>query len=144
MGERAADVEWQTLLELAQRFLRFSDPANAAYEGGPAFVRAGLYAREAQEIASLVIQRIDATAGSPPPISSTGEARSILGQALMWQGDFTQAFVEIRAALPSLDADENKQNMVADLARRCAAEIPEDPHALGLIEEDMELAKQRR
>lgn len=142
--ERAADVEWQTLLELAQRFLRFSDPANAAYEGGPAFVRAGLYAREAQEIASLVIQQIDKIDSWPPPNRSIGEARSILGNALMWQGQMAQAFVELRAALSFLDVDEKKQNMVADLARRCAAEIPEDPLAFGLIEEDMELAKKRR
>merc|ERR1711904_192394 len=81
--ERARDVESDTLLELAQRFLRFSDPANAAYEGGPAFVREGLYAREAQDVATLVLQR---------PGSNQGEARLVLGQAFMWQSDMVQAF----------------------------------------------------
>jgi hypothetical protein len=142
--ERATDVEWETLLELAQRFLRFSDPANAAYEGGPKFVRAGLYAKEAQEIVSLVLKQMDAKVGATPSNSSIGEARSILGQAFMWQGNMSQAFVELRAALPFLDADERKQNFVADLARRCAAEIPEDPLAFGQIEQDMESAKKRR
>merc|ERR1711904_99069 len=140
---RAADVEWETLIELAQRFLRFSDPANAAYEGGPAFVREGLYAKGAQTIATVVLEQIS-SAAKMPPNALIGEARAILGQALMWQGDMAQAFAELRSALPFLDADENRQNLVADLARRCAAEIPEDPLAFGFIEQEMELAKQRR
>merc|ERR1711904_450338 len=132
--ERARDVESDTLLELAQRFLRFSDPANAAYEGGPAFVREGLYAKEAEDIAIHVLQR---------PECNVGEVRFVLGQACMWQGKMTQAFVELRTALPFFDTNESKQNLIADLARRCAAEIPEDPTALGLIQQDMELAKNR-
>jgi tetratricopeptide (TPR) repeat protein len=133
--ERAADMEWDVLMELAQRFLRFSDPANAAYEGGPAFVREGLYAMEAQEIATVVLQR---------PDSNHGEARVVLGQAFMWQGKMAQAFVELRAALPFFDSDELKQSMIIGLARRCAAEIPDDPQAFSLIEEDVGLAKKRR
>merc|ERR1719375_601119 len=126
---RAADVEWETLIELAQRFLRFSDPANAAYEGGPKFVREGLYAREAQEVATLVLQR---------PDGNHGEARLVLGQASMLQNNINQAFVELREAFPLFDADESRQNFVADLARRCAEEMPEDPKALGLLKQDIE------
>merc|ERR1711977_378688 len=103
----ADQVEWETLLELSQRFLRFSDPANAAYEGGPAFVREGLYAIEAQELATLVLQR---------PDGNHGEARAVLGQAFMWQGNAAQAFNELRTALPSFDLDENRQNFIKDLA----------------------------
>jgi len=133
--QHAADVEWETLLELAQRFLRFSDPANAAYEGGPKFVREGLYAREAMEVATLVLFT---------PDGNHGEARLILGQANMLQNNMVQAFVELREAFPLFDADESKQNFIADLIRRCAAEIPEDPKALGLLKQDIELAKERR
>merc|ERR1739848_640033 len=103
--------------------------------GGPAFVREGLYAREAQECARLVLHR---------PDCNQGEARLVLGQALMWQGDMAQACVQLREALPFFDADEGRQSMIADVARRCAAETPEDPLAFGLIEEAVTLAKKRR
>merc|ERR1711904_609204 len=82
--------------------------------------------------------------GSPPPNTIIGRARAVLGQALMWQGEMAQAFAELRSSLLFLDVDESRQNMIFDLARRCAAEIPEDPLAFGFLEEEMELAKQRR
>merc|ERR1711904_132983 len=108
--ERAREVEWGTLLELAERFLRFSDPANAAYEGGPAFVREGLYAKEAQTVAAVVLELIS-SAESPPPNTIIGRARAVLGQALMWQGEMAQAFAELRSSLLFLDVDESRQNM---------------------------------
>lgn len=127
------ELDFDTAMELAEALLRFSDPKNAEAEGGAGFVRPGLYAREAQMAAKAALMKKD-----------SGEAHFIIGQSLMMLGQEKEAMGELRGALAWFYDQPERQQVVAEVARTCAARIIDEPRMMEVVDEDLQMATERR
>lgn len=127
------ELDFDTAMELAQALLRFSDPKNAEAEGGSRFVRPGLYAREALLAAKAALMKKD-----------SGEAHFIIGQALMMLGEDKEAMGELRGAIAWFYDQPERQQLVAEVARNCAARIIDEPRMMEVVDEDLQMATERR
>eukprot|EP00746_Dinoflagellata_sp_MGD_P165208 gnl/MRDRNA2_/MRDRNA2_94345_c0_seq1.p1 gnl/MRDRNA2_/MRDRNA2_94345_c0~~gnl/MRDRNA2_/MRDRNA2_94345_c0_seq1.p1 ORF type:complete len:1865 (+),score=454.65 gnl/MRDRNA2_/MRDRNA2_94345_c0_seq1:62-5656(+) len=127
------ELDFDTAMELASRLLHFSDIKNSEYEGGEDFVRPGLYAKEALIAARAALMKQD-----------SGDAHFIIGQALMMLGDDKEAMGELRGAIAWFYDQPERQQQVADVARTCAARIIDEPRMMEVVDEDLQMASERR
>jgi tetratricopeptide (TPR) repeat protein len=128
-----AELDFDAAMELAQALLHFSDPKNAEAEGGFGFVRPGLYAREALIAAKAALMKKD-----------SGEAHFIIAQAHMMLGEDKEAMVELRGAIAWFYDQPERQQVVAEVARTCAARIIDEPRMMEVVDEDLQMATERR
>jgi tetratricopeptide (TPR) repeat protein len=127
------ELDFDTAMELAQTLLHFSDLKNLEYEGGEDIVRPGLYAREALSAAKAALMKQD-----------SGEAHFIIGQALMMLGEDKEAMGELRGAIAWFYDQPDRQQQVAEVARTCAARIIDEPRMMEVVDEDLQVASERR
>jgi len=127
------ELDFETAMDLAQALLHFSDPKNAEVEGGFGFVRPGLYAREALIAAKAALMKKD-----------SGEAHFIIGQCHMMLGDDKEAMGELRGAIAWFYDQPARQQVVAEVARTCAARIIDEPRMMEVVDEDLQIATERR
>jgi len=126
------ELDFDTAIELADALLRNSDIKNAEV-GKAGFVQQGLYAHEAQMAARAALMKKD-----------SGEAHFIIGQALMMLGQDKEAMGELRGAIAWFYDQPERQQVVAEVARTCAAQIIDEPRMMEVVDEDLQMATERR